>query len=206
MNAGPKVLLAGDSISMGYGPHVRERLEGVCDVVNLPANGGTSANLLAHLDDWLIRPGFDAIHLNCGLHDLARDRDAPACPAGRSGPRVGLEQYEANLREIFRRLKRETRSLLAWATTTPVIDERHAARKGFDRRERDVLAYNAVALRTAKEADLPVDDLHRIVEGAGTEGCIGPDGVHMTDAGNAALADAVAAFITDLLKKEKSHG
>lgn len=199
MNAGPKVLLAGDSISMGYGPHVRERLEGVCGVVNLPANGGTSANLLAHLDDWLIRPGFDAIHLNCGLHDLARDRDA-------SGPRVGLEQYEANLREIFRRLKRETRSLLAWATTTPVIDERHAARKGFDRRERDVLAYNALALRAAKEADLPVDDLHRIVEGAGTEGCIGPDGVHMTDAGNAALADAVGAFVTELLRGKKRHG
>lgn len=199
MNAGPKVLLAGDSISMGYGPHVRERLEGVCGVVNLPANGGTSANLLAHLDDWLIRPGFDAIHLNCGLHDLARDRDA-------SGPRVGLEQYEANLREIFRRLKRETRSLLAWATTTPVIDERHAARKGFDRREEDVRAYNAVSLRVAREAGLPVDDLHRIVEGAGSEGCIGPDGVHMTDAGNAALADAVGAFVTELLRGKKRHG
>jgi lysophospholipase L1-like esterase len=194
MNAKPKVLLAGDSISFGYGPHVRERLEGTCDAVNLPANGGTSANLLAHLDDWLIRPGFDVIHLNCGLHDLARDRDA-------SGPRVSPEQYEANLREVFRRLKGETRATLAWATTTPVIDERHAARKGFDRREKDVLAYNAVALRVAQEAGLPVDDLHRVVEAAGAEGCVGPDGVHMTDAGNAALADAVAAFITDLLKK-----
>jgi lysophospholipase L1-like esterase len=194
MNAKPKVLLAGDSISFGYGPHVRERLEGRCDAVNLPANGGTSANLLAHLDDWLIRPGFDVIHLNCGLHDLARDRDA-------SGPRVSLEQYEANLREVFRWLKGETRSLLAWATTTPVIDERHAARKGFDRHEKDVLAYNAVALRVAQEAGLPVDDLHRVVEAAGPEGCVGPDGVHMTDAGNAALADAVAAFITDLLRK-----
>ncbi|OGG51871.1 MAG: hypothetical protein A3F84_15220 [Candidatus Handelsmanbacteria bacterium RIFCSPLOWO2_12_FULL_64_10] len=199
MNAGPKVLLAGDSISFGYGPHVRERLDGTCEVVNLPANGGTSANLLAHLDDWLIRPGFDIIHLNCGLHDLARDRDA-------SGPRVGLEPYEANLREVFRRLKREGRSLLAWATTTPVIDERHAARKGFDRRESDVLAYNAVALRVAKEAGLPVDDLHRIVEAAGPEGCVGPDGVHMTDAGNTALADAVAAFVGGLLKGKKSHG
>jgi acyl-CoA thioesterase-1 len=199
MNARPKVLLAGDSISFGYGPHVRERLGGTCDAVNLPANGGTSANLLAHLDDWLIRPGFDAIHLNCGLHDLARDRDA-------SGPRVSPEQYEANLREIFRLLKGETRARLAWATTTPVIDERHAARKGFDRHEKDVLAYNAVALRVAKEAGLPVDDLHRIVEAAGPEGCVGPDGVHMTDAGNAALTEAVAGFVTDLLKGKKSHG
>lgn len=199
MNAKPKVLLAGDSVSFGYGPHVRERLEGACDAVNLPANGGTSANLLAHLDDWLIRPEFDVIHLNCGLHDLARERDA-------SGPRVSLEQYEVNLREVFRRLKGETRAALAWATTTPVIDERHAARKGFDRHEKDVLAYNAVALRVAQEAGLPVDDLHRVVEEAGSEGCVGPDGVHMTDAGNVALADAVAGFIIDLLKGKKRHG
>ncbi|MSS70475.1 MAG: SGNH/GDSL hydrolase family protein [Candidatus Latescibacteria bacterium] len=199
MNTKPKVLLAGDSISMGYGPHVQARLDGVCEVTNLPANSGTSANLLAHADEWLIRPEFDVIHLNCGLHDLGRERDAV-------GPRVSLEQYEANLREIFCRLKEETGSRLAWATITPVVDERHAARKGFDRFEKDVLAYNAVALRAAQAAGLPVDDLHRVVEAGGREGCVGPDGVHMTDAGNAVLADAVAAFVTDLLKGEKSHG
>jgi len=199
MDAGPKVLLAGDSISMGYGPLVKARLDGVCEATNLPANSGTSANLLAHVDEWLIRPDFGVIHLNCGLHDLGRERDA-------AGPRVSPEQYEANLREIFRRLKQETRSLLAWATITPVIDERHAARKGFDRFEKDVRAYNAAALRVAQEAGLPVNDLHRVVETAGPEGCIGPDGVHMSDAGNAALTDAVAAFVTGLLKGEKRHG
>jgi lysophospholipase L1-like esterase len=197
VNAKPKVLLAGDSISFGYGPLVRARLGDACDVVNLPDNGGTSANLLAHFDEWLVQPKFDVIHLNCGLHDLARDRNA-------SGPRVTLEQYEANLRELFRRLRGETRSLLAWATTTPVIDKRHAARKGFDRYEKDVRAYNAVALRAAEETGLPVDDLHRVVETAGPEQCIGPDGVHMTDAGNAALTDAVAEFVIDLLQKAES--
>jgi lysophospholipase L1-like esterase len=194
MNERPKVLLAGDSISFGYGPHVQARLNGVFEVTNLPANSGTSANLLAHADEWLIRPGFDLIHLNCGLHDLARDRDA-------AGPRVGPEQYEANLREIFRRLRGESRSLLAWATITPIIDERHAARKGFDRYEKDVLAYNAAGLRVAKAAGLPVNDLHGVVTAGGAAQCVGPDGVHMTDDGNAILADAVMGFVTDLLKK-----
>ncbi len=192
MNAKPKVLLAGDSISMGYGPLVKARMEAACDV--LPANGGTSANLLANFEAWFTTPGFDLIHVNCGLHDLARDRD-------KTGTRLGLEVYEANLRTLFRRLREETRSRLAWATTTPVIDARHAERKGFDRHERDVQAFNAAGLKAAAEAGLSVDDLHAVVVSAGTEACVGPDGVHMTDGGYAVLADAVAGFVTGLLKR-----
>ncbi len=194
MNAKPKVLLAGGSISKGYGPPVKARMETVCDASVLPANGGTSANLLANFEAWFVTPCFDLIHVNCGLHDLARDRD-------KTGTRVGLEVYEANLRALFRKLREETRSRLAWATTTPVIDERHAARKGFDRHEQDVRAYNAVSLRVAAEFGLPVDDLHAVVTASGPEGCVGPDGVHMTDAGYAILSDAVAGFVTGLLKR-----
>lgn len=194
MSERKNVLLAGDSISMGYGPGVRERLCETCDVAILPDNGGTSRNLLAHLDEWFLLPGFDLIHLNCGLHDVARDR-------GADGQRVALEQYGSNLRDIFHRLRQETGALLAWATTTPVIDKRHSARKGFDRYEEDVQAYNAVALRLAREAVLPVNDLHRVIERSGPESAIGPDGVHMTEAGNEALADAVAEFISRLIPR-----
>ena len=121
-----KILLAGDSISKGYGPGVVERMGNNFEISTLSGNGGTSANLLSQLGEWFVRPKFDFIHVNCGLHDLARDRNA-------SGPRVPLDRYEENLIQIIRRLRAETRSVLAWASTTPVIDERHAARKGFDR-------------------------------------------------------------------------
>lgn len=193
MNGRPKVLLAGDSISMGYGPVVASRIGDRYDVSILPANGGTSANLLAHVEDWFAAPNFDLIHVNCGLHDLGRERD-------KTGPRVDLRTYEANLRELFRRLRAETRSHLAWATTTPVIDERHAARKDFDRYEKDVTAFNRVGVRVASEAGLPVHDLHAVVVGAGAEGCIGEDGVHMTKAGYDTLAKAVAEFVIGVLK------
>ena len=161
------------------------------EISTLSGNGGTSTNLLSRLDEWFVRPKFDFIHVNCGLHDLARDRDA-------FGPRVPLDRYEANLIQIIRRLQGETRSVLAWASTTPVIDERHAARKGFDRREEDVMAYNDVALRMTEEEGLPVNDLHRVVEQTGLEECIGEDGVHVTDLGNAVLVDAVTEFLTRL--------
>ena len=161
------------------------------EISTLSGNGGTSTNLLSRLDEWFVRPKFDFIHLNCGLHDLARDRSA-------SAPRVPLDRYEANLIQIIRRLRGETRSVLAWASTTPVIDQRHAVRKGFDRREEDVKAYNAVALRVAEEQGLPIDDLHRVIEQTGSEDCIGEDGVHMTGLGNDVLINAVSGFLTRL--------
>ena len=66
----PKVVLVGDSIRLGYAPLVAKRLEGKARVVSAEANGGDSANVLAHLDEWVIREKPAVVHLNCGLHDL----------------------------------------------------------------------------------------------------------------------------------------
>src|SRR5690242_14324262 len=73
----PKVVLIGDSIRLGYAPLVAKRLAGQAVVVSPAANGGDSANVLKHLDEWVLREKPDVIHLNCGLHDLKqakRDR------------------------------------------------------------------------------------------------------------------------------------
>jgi len=186
----PRVLLAGDSISFGYGPLVALKLEGSFEVHTLPENGGTSANLLAQLDEWMVARRYDVIHLNCGLHDLALER-----PSRRH--RVPVDSYERNLSRIMRRLK-TTSSLLAWATTTPVIYWRHRRNKGFDRREGDVVLYNRAARKIMDEEGVMVDDLHGVVEKAGRARCIGEDGVHMTEFGNELLASKVAVFLRDI--------
>jgi hypothetical protein len=50
---------------------------------------------------------------------------------------------------------------LIWVRTTPVDDERHAARnKKFFRFAADVADYNAAADRLMKEYQVPVIDLH----------------------------------------------
>jgi lysophospholipase L1-like esterase len=180
----PRVLLAGDSISFGYGPGVMDILRGEFDVHNLPGNGGTSANLLSHLDDWLLATRSDVIHLNCGLHDLAVARDTRQ-------HRVPLSAYKENLERLVLRLE-DASSVLIWASTTPVIYSRHRSNKNFDRRESDVVAYNRAARMIMAEHGVPVDDLHRAIECAGRERCIGEDGVHMTDYGNGVLAKSVA--------------
>lgn len=179
-----KAILIGDSIRMAYQPLVAEKLSGSFELWAPEWNGGTSANVLAHLDEWMIQRPADIIHVNCGLHDLAIEADG--------GHRVEPDAYEKNVREILRRLKAETGARIIWATTTPVDDELHHKNKSFDRRQQDVVRYNAIASSVAGELDVEIDDLHAVIEAAGVERCLKEDGVHMTDFGNERLAQAVA--------------
>jgi lysophospholipase L1-like esterase len=182
----PKVVLVGDSIRLGYAPLVAKRLEGKARVVSVEANGGDSANVLKHLDEWVIAEKPAVVHFNCGLHDLKLSKKAKE-------HQVPLEQYEANLKEIVARIRKGTTAALVFADTTPILDDRHAKRGGdFDRFEADVKRYNEAARKVMAKAGVPVDDLHGIVEDGGAEKLLGNDGTHYTAAGYERLADAVA--------------
>jgi dienelactone hydrolase/lysophospholipase L1-like esterase len=182
----PKVVLVGDSIRLGYAPFVAKRLSSKAVVVSPPENGGDSANVLSHVDEWVLRQKPDVVHLNCGLHDLKRSR-----ADGRH--QVELEQYAENLRRIVARIRAGTDAVLVFSNTTPILDERHAQRGAeFDRTEADVGRYNAQATAIMGELGVPVDDLHWVVEQGGMDTMLGPDGTHYTAAGSDRLAEAVA--------------
>ncbi|MBX6313475.1 MAG: dienelactone hydrolase family protein, partial [Isosphaeraceae bacterium] len=182
----PRVVLIGDSIRLGYAPRVAARLEGRAVVISPPENGGDSANVLAHLDEWVLREKPDVVHLNCGLHDLKRSKKD-----GRH--QVELDRYTENLRRIIARIREGSDAALVFADTTPILDDRHARRGAeFDRTEADVQRYNAAAVAVMTELDVPVHDLHWVVEQGGRETMLGPDGTHYTDAGSERLAEAVA--------------
>src|SRR5579862_6853691 len=66
----PRVLLIGDSISIGYTLPVRALLKGRANVVRPPLNCGMTDRGLKHLDEWLGSNHWDVIHFNFGLHDL----------------------------------------------------------------------------------------------------------------------------------------
>src|ERR1043165_1941856 len=107
----PRVLLIGDSISVGYTLPVRKRLASRANVLRIPENAGTTTNGLAKLDDWLGSNRWDVIHFNWGLHDLK------LTPEG--GYFTPLDEYEKNLDRLVQRL-RATGATLIWASTTPV--------------------------------------------------------------------------------------
>src|SRR4051794_8574362 len=182
----PKVVLIGDSIRLGYAQGVTERLSGKAVVISPPENGGDSANVLTHLDEWVLRQKPDVVHLNCGLHDLKRSRTD-------GHHQLELDRYCENLRRIVARIRESTDAALVFADTTPIVDERHARRRAeFDRTEADVRRYNDAAIAVMGELGVPVHDLHWVVEQGAPETMLGPDGTHYTAAGSDRLAEAVA--------------
>lgn len=183
-----RVILIGDSIRMGYQPTVEQLLGAKAQVWAPKENGGTSANVLAHLDEWVLSRRPEIVHLNCGLHDLKTE-------FGDSTQNVPLDAYEANLRQIVAQVVAEGSTQLIWASTTPVNEAWHHRNKPFDRFEADVLAYNALASKIVSGYGVPVNDLYRVMVDAGRDQHLIPDGVHFSQAGYALLGRAVADAI-----------
>ena len=191
----PTVLLVGDSIRAGYQPFVVEALRGAVDVESGADYGGTSTRIRASLDGWLRARRYDLVHLNCGLHDLARRPGVE--------PNVPLVEYRDNLEAIFARFA-ELGVPVVWATTTPVDEVRHHRNKPFDRLEADVTAYNAAALEVSQARGLAVDDLHEKAVTRGWTDHFTADGVHFTEEGYRLLGHAVAGAVRSSLVEEGS--
>ncbi len=185
-----KVVLIGDSIRLGYVPIVAKKLADRMEIISTSENGADSANVLKHLDEWVIKVNPALVHINCGLHDLKKDRKTETF-------QVSLADYEANLKKIVARIQNETKARIIFASTTPIIDDRHANRKAnFDRFEADVRRFNEIALRVMADANIPVNDLHAIVELAGPADLLSSDGTHYTPNGYEKLADACIDSLT----------
>jgi len=149
----PRVLLLGDSISMGYTIPVRENLAGRANVHRPAENCLQTARGLVNLDRWLGDGHWDVIHFNFGLHDLKYlDANRKYVTPDKGKQVATPDEYEKNLREMVARLKK-TGAKLIFATTTPVPS-------GCDGRvQGDEVKFNEAALRVMRESGVAVDDL-----------------------------------------------
>jgi len=182
----PRVLLIGDSISMGYTLPVRELLKGKANVHRIPTNGGPTLRGLESLKRWLGDGKWDVIHFNWGLHDLRLD------DAGKY--QVPLDEYAKNLKELVKQLK-ATGAKLIWCSTTPVPEKCTPPRKNAD-----VIAYNAAAKKIMDENGIALDDLYAFALPKIKELQL-PDNVHFSPEGSAELAKAVVASLQPALAK-----
>lgn len=184
----PRVMLIGDSISMGYTPIVRKTLQGVANVHHPAENCAETAHGLKRLSVWLGDKKWDVIHFNFGLHDLKYLDEKGAYVPPDKGKQVALiPDYEAHLRELVVSLKK-TGAHLIWASTTPV------PARSLGRVEGDEKGYNAAAARIMGEAGIPIDDLYAIAAAHQAEIQL-PHNVHFTKAGYEQLADSVVRSV-----------
>ncbi len=181
----PRVLLIGDSISIGYTLPVRKLLAGEANVHRPQANCGPTSRGVEQLDRWLGKGDWDVIHFNWGLHDLK------VMPDGQH--QVPLDAYEENLRKLLERLEK-TGATLIWCSTTPVP----AGKLRPPRSNEDVVAYNAVARKIMDEHDVAIDDLYAFALPR-LKQIQRPVNVHFTEKGSAELAKQVAASIRKAL-------
>jgi len=191
----PRVLLIGDSISIGYTLPVREALKGKANVHRIPANGGPTSNGLANIDKWLGDKKWDVIHFNWGLHDLKFvDENGQLSNEQTGKHQIPLDKYEMNLRQLTQRLQK-TGAKLIWCSTTPVPEGAAGRKPG------DELRYNEVAAKVMKELNVPTDDLYSFALPRLNDIQL-PANVHFTAAGSEVLAEQVAKSITAALEKQ----
>jgi acyl-CoA thioesterase-1 len=185
----PRVLLIGDSISIGYTVPAQRALAGKANVHRIPENGADTVNGLKKIDSWLGDSHWDVIHFNWGLHDLK------VAPEG--GRQVPIEAYGKNLAALVERLK-GTGAQLIWATTTPVP----AGKQNPPRDSSDVPRYNAAARRVMDTRGVIIEDLYVTTLPHLPEIQLALN-VHFNNAGWEMLGNKVAASIETVLNSKR---
>jgi lysophospholipase L1-like esterase len=183
----PRVLLIGDSISIGYTLPTRKLLEGKANVHRIPTNGGPTKNGIANLKKWLGDGKWDVIHFNWGIHDLK------FMPDGKR--QVEAADYEANLRSLVATLK-TTGAKLIWASTTPIPEGELNPQRKFGQ----VPEYNGIAAKVMTANGVTLNDLNGWMTPRFEE-LHKPKDLHYTEAGSEHLARKVAEAITQVLTK-----
>lgn len=199
-----RVLILGDSISIGYTPIVQKVLANEMTVLRPMAKNGRPENCsgttagVAHIDRWLQIDGgkWDVIHFNWGLHDLKHVKpDGAASDLATDPPQATVEVYEKQLRQIVAKLK-ATGAKLIFATTTPAP----AGKMKVYRSDADAVRYNEAAVRVMKENGIEINNLYAFAKPRLAELQIQPANVHFTAKGSQALAEEVVKALRAVVK------
>jgi len=196
----PKVLIIGDSISMGYTPFVIKLLKDKAIVKHNPGNAGPTMSGISTIDKYIKGEDkgekWSVIHFNWGLWDMYgwcffKDKRSPA-------------EYEKRLDKLVAKLKK-TGAVLIWGTTTPACpDPEVTMLKKFKQKiqispelEKE---YQAAALRIMKKYNVKIDDLYALMKPIRLKYALAPNNVHYTKEGYKILAAQVAGEIEKALK------
>lgn len=186
-----KILIIGDSISIGYTPFVTKALEGKANVSHNEGNAQHTGTGLEKIKEWIGDTEWDIIQFNWGLWDLKYQMpDSVKGPAKLDGKvTYTLQEYRENLTELVQIMK-STGAKLVFVTTSYVPPKEPTRRSGDEQR------YNEVALEIMQDNGIIVNDLHTPSIKIHKEFGQGENNVHYTPEGY----EKLSVFITGVLR------
>lgn len=148
-----RVLIIGDSISIGYFPFVKETFKNEADIIHNTGNAQNTTVGLANIQQWIGKEQWDVIQFNWGLWDLCRRSDTSRLYGKRDKlngvPDNSIDAYAKNLEELVVILK-QTNAKLIFVTTTVVPDDEPG------RVVEDVERYNNIARSIMKKHQVDI--------------------------------------------------
>jgi acyl-CoA thioesterase-1 len=192
----PRVLIIGDSISIGYQVSLREALAGKANVHRPATNCGPTTRGVEQIEQWLATDNsdgkWDVIHFNFGLHDVYHYDDAgQRTDADKGHCQVIAADYEKNLETIVSRMKK-TGAKLIFGLTTPVPDGSPGRVKGEE------VTYNDIGRRVMQRHGVAIDDLYSFALPRLADLQL-PQNVHFKPEGSKTLGEQVAKSIRQAL-------
>jgi len=177
-----RVLLIGDSISVGYTDPVIAHLKDTAHVDRLANSRGiTDPALIKEITYVLGEFRYKAIHFNNGLH----------------GFHISDELYGSQLAHLVHVLARYGQGAkIVWASSTPVTVPGEPSKLDPEKNA-IVLRRNEVASAVMQDSKISIDDLYSVVVGR-PELSLG-DGYHYTPEGYAVLGNEVFEALARML-------
>lgn len=189
----PSLFCIGASIRLGYQPFLKQYIAEDWHISGAQENCGDSSYILEKANQWIDGVSPDVILVNSGLHDLRFLIEEKR-------HQVPLETYEENLHQLFDFLKETVKRHVVWHTITPINQELYNHKKLvsghkriFHRFEKDVAAFNQVAVRVAENHDVPVIDLQETPFADDLQRYMLDDGIHYAASGYDFIAQKIAA-------------
>ncbi|RTE54821.1 SGNH/GDSL hydrolase family protein [Arenibacter aquaticus] len=194
----PKILIIGDSISIGYFPKVKEALASKAIVKHNPGNAQHTGTGIKKIKDWIGEEDWDIIQINWGLWDLCY-RHADSKIYGNRDKVNGtitydLETYTKNLEELVNTIKANTAAKIVFVTTT------YVPKKEAGRFTKDVPKYNAAAKLVMKKNGVLVNDIYKKSKTIHKKHGIGDDDVHYTKKGYEELSKLIVPTLNKTME------
>lgn len=196
MDKKPKILIIGDSISIGYTPFVKEYFLEKAIVSRNKGNAQHTGTGLKNIEAWIGEEQWDIVQFNWGLWDLCYRHSDSKEYGNRDKingkPEYTIQEYASNLDTIVSLIKKKTNAKLIFVATTNVPKNEPG------RHQNEVRKYNDAAKKIMKKHGVLVNDIYKASIKIHKNFGLGANDVHYNKEGY----EKLGKLITDFLEKQ----